>query len=290
MKDAAPPQAQPPPPTPKPAAPTGVAVNGNNKRPEPLAPSGTLEGASNQAYTWEEAKKLCGEQLEKIYGAFPGALPWVVRDALGDALCPLKDSSRDFYLDNDTYTLENCKLQFEDVASRLPKGSPHAKVVAAWLAGAKKSGFVPAFKQASDAMTKEIKIVLEAKNPSANKPQPPSRLPLGSSAMSLIPKEAPAPAASPSSKPAASLKPAASAIPAAASAAQPLSEVSVQSLSDLRRKMYRKSDDTASLSPSFAVSSIIASRNAGGIVEVETRARGTGGGGLFGARGLFSGN
>jgi hypothetical protein len=235
-----------------------------------------LDEAAKLYYTWDEAKKLVGTaELEKLYGKPPGPLPYLVRDSIGNGLCPNAEGQRDFYLPAEDITPEACKEQFEVVASRLPKDSPYARIVEAWLAFAKKKGYIETFKQASDLMSAEIKMVEVArKNPKPTPPPakaPPIPGDLKRKDISGLLTEAP-PAVVVASHPVAK--------PAAPSAALPVraavgalesGDHPIQSIADMRRKMYRKTDANI-ISPGFAASSVVSSRNGGGnMVNVEAR-------------------
>lgn len=255
----------------KPAAKRAAKPAPPKPAPSP-APTKDHDDQLKLCYTWEEAKKLVGVAwLEKLYGKPPGPLPYVVRDAIGNGLCPFVEGQRDFYLPPEDVNAENCREQFEVVAARLPKASASVRIVEAWLAFAKKKGYLETFRQASELMTAEIRAVEAARSDPRPTPPPVKAVPIPADLkrkdVSGVFTEAPPSTvlvAPPVAKPAAPpTRVAATTDAAAAAAAQESEDHPVQTLSDMRRKMYRKTD-TNIISPGFAISSVIASRSGGG--------------------------
>lgn len=234
-------------------------------------------------YTWEEAKKLVGAtELEKLYGKPPGPLPFIVRDALGDSLCPYAEGQRDFFLDPADVNPQGCKDHFDGVAARLPPTFP-PRVAEAWLAVVKKRGYVECFNAAADFMTVEIKMVEAAKRKPPTtvmtKPSPPV-IPndlkrknisdvVNESAPTFVAPVSKAPARTTPIKVTFTEDDSDEHQPTAAAAVEQSTE-HFQSISDMRRKMYRRTESSL-LSPGFASSSAVASRNSGNMVDVDNR-------------------
>ena len=235
-------------------------------------------------YTWEEAKKLVGvAEFEKLYGKPPGPLPFIVRDAIGDSLCPYEEGQRDFFLDPADINPQGCKDHFDGVAARLPANFP-PRVAEAWLAVVKKRGYVECFNAAADFMTMEIQMVEAAKRKPpttvVTKPSPPV-IPndlkrknisdvVNESAPTFVAPVSKAPARTTPIKVTFTEDDSDEHQPAAVAAAAEQSTEHFQSISDMRRKMYRRTESSL-LSPGFASSSAVSSRNAGNMVDVDNR-------------------